>query len=134
MIRSKSILAGILFFTLAILLFYHGEIASEYYLLGLSTIILFLIGLELFDRINWRQRFKKLPKFKYVVPTILISFYAFGSCKSSNTNSTNSDSTNQRTLPKPPDNSDATNPSLADTSYSSKDTTVTHGDSVRKNK
>lgn len=133
MIRLKSILAGMLFLTLAVLLFYRGEMESQYYMLGLSAVILFLIGLEIFDRIHWRQRFRMLPKLKYIIPTILISFYAFGACKNSNTNSTSSDSATERSLPKPPDNSDATNPSLADTSYSKKDTTVTHIDSAKKN-
>ena len=44
------------------------------------------------------------------------------------------DTTGDRTLPPPADNSSATNPSLADTAYHTKDTMKTHGDSLRTHK
>lgn len=61
----------------------------------------------------------------------LISFMA---CENSGDKSNGTDSTKTQTLPPPSDNSSATNPSLADTAYPSKDTMITHGDSVRAKK
>ena len=58
----------------------------------------------------------------------------FGSCGGSDNKSTKTDTTGDKTLPPPADNSSATNPSLADTAYPSKDTMKTHGDSVRSKK
>jgi hypothetical protein len=58
----------------------------------------------------------------------------FITCKSSGNKSTDTDSTKNQPLPPPSENSNATNPSLADTAYPSKDTMITHGDSVRAKK
>jgi hypothetical protein len=59
---------------------------------------------------------------------------SFIACNNSGSTSTTKDTTGDRTLPPPADNSSATNPSLADTAYAPKDTMKTHGDSVRAGK
>jgi len=62
---------------------------------------------------------------------VMIGFIA---CKNSGNKSKNADSASSLPLPPPSENSNATNPSLADTAYPTKDTMVTHGDSVRSKK
>ncbi|MBS1600026.1 MAG: hypothetical protein JST75_17500 [Bacteroidetes bacterium] len=70
-------------------------------------------------------------KLFFIVVCVVIGFNA---CSNSNSTSKSSDTTGDRTLPPPADNSSATNPSLADTAYHFKDTVKTHGDSVRTQK
>lgn len=65
---------------------------------------------------------------------VIIIATGFAACESSANKSKSADSTNSQPLPPPSENSNATNPSLADTAYPSKDTMVTHGDSIRAKK
>jgi hypothetical protein len=57
-----------------------------------------------------------------------------GSCNHNSSGSASDDSTVNRVIPPASDNSQATNPSLADTAYPKKDTMITRGDSARSNK
>lgn len=59
---------------------------------------------------------------------------SFGACSNAGSKSESKDTTGSKIIPPPSDNSSATNPSLADTAYPSKDTMKTHGDSVRAGK
>ncbi|HEY4155787.1 MAG TPA: hypothetical protein VGM24_10180 [Puia sp.] len=56
------------------------------------------------------------------------------SCNQNSTGSATGDTTVKRVVPPASDNSQATNPSLADTSYPKKDSMVTPGDSARSKK
>ncbi len=65
---------------------------------------------------------------------ITIMGYGSGSCNQNSTESASDDSTGNRVIPPASDNTQATNPSLADTAYPKKDTMKTRGDSIRANK
>ena len=71
----------------------------------------------------------KRIKLFFLVASVMVSVIA---CSNSGSSSNTKDTTGDRTLPPPADNSSATNPSLADTAYGVKDTMKTHGDSLRK--
>jgi hypothetical protein len=65
---------------------------------------------------------------------IVLSGFGAGACNQPAGGSTTGDSAANRVIPPAPDNSQATNPSLADTAYPKKDTMVTRGDSARAKK
>ncbi|HEY4155417.1 MAG TPA: hypothetical protein VGM24_08310, partial [Puia sp.] len=64
---------------------------------------------------------------------VLIGFET-ASCKQNSTKSVTEDTTVNQAIPPPPDNSQATNPSLADTAYPKKDTMITKRDSSASRK
>ena len=74
-----------------------------------------------------------MKQFKLFFLVLCLATY-FGSCGNSGGSSESKDTTGSKIIPPPSDNSSATNPSLADTAYPSKDTMKTHGDSVRAGK
>lgn len=65
---------------------------------------------------------------------IILMGLGIASCNQNSSGSGTNDSTVNRVVPPASDNSQATNPSLADTAYPKKDTMVTKGDSSRLNK
>ena len=65
---------------------------------------------------------------------LILGACAMGACHQPAGGTGTTDTTKNRTLPPAVDNSQATNPSVADTAYPEKDTMITQGDSARSKK
>ena len=127
--KRKLVAATILLFIWSILLFFHNAMEKENYMTGMGTVILFLVSLNG----DFRKKCidPAVKRTRYILPAallIFVLFYVFASCKNSVHSMTSSDSLSNQTIPPPSSNSDATNPSLADTAYSKRDTVI-HKDS-----
>ncbi len=127
--KRKLILSvSVAFIWFLLYAFLQNPEKNEIYTLGIGTVMLLSISLGSFQKPKYRY----MKAIKIMIGAIIVTCGSlfFTACKNGNKSSNATDTTaNSQPLPKPPDNSDATNPSLADTAYGKKDTSKTKEDS-----